>query len=280
MLPVQDGDNIILVFQHDHADLSGQIGASWGNAKFAPPEPFEEMVYTTSVHDMSWIFWDYYPLGVTSELKPIPWLEMRKYAFEEFSRFYRIQMRGVGPYHQYAQLLLAMHAAGLYKGRYGTQPSHTSLQTAIKPEWQEDIDQLEKLQRDAKQVLMKSSDTANWLSEKFLWTNYKMLEVWDRLSQYFTGRDDNIPNSTINPVPLSYEGGETQLKLERIKESEKSDHTKKSVTLTPYPFSSDPQTFYYKAILIPDKRYPNEKELTKTILRGRRINFEVTAKSG
>jgi hypothetical protein len=279
MLFVEDRDKIVIVFQHDHADLSGQIAAHWGNERFEQPIPFEEIVYTSAVHDMSWIFWDYYPLNLTSDQKPIPWLQMRKYAFEEFSRFYGIQIRGVGPYHQYATLLLAMHAAGLYKGRYGTQPTHSSLQTATRPEWQDDIDQLEKLQQEAKQQLLKSPDSAEWISDKILWTNYKLLEVWDRLSQYFIGRDDNIVNSTLNPVPLSYGGGETQLKLQRG-DSESVDQINKSVTISPYPFDVDPQTFFFKAVVIPNRRYSDEKDLTRTILQGKRINFEMTATAG
>jgi hypothetical protein len=279
MLFIENNEKIVIVFQHDHADLSGQIAAHWGNERFAQPTPFEEIVYTSAVHDMSWIFWDYYPLKLTSDQKPIPWLQMRKYAFEEFSRFYGIQIRGVGPHHQYATLLLAMHAAGLYKGRYGTQPSHSSLQTATRPEWQDDIDQLEKLQQEAKHHLLKSPDSAEWISDKILWTNYKLLEVWDRLSQYFVGRDDNIVNSTLNPVPLSYDGGETQLKLQRG-DNERVDQPHKSVKISPYPFVEDPQTFFFKAVEIPNRSYSNEKELTKSILKGKRINFEMTASAG
>jgi Protein of unknown function (DUF3891) len=281
MLPIEYGDKYILLFQNDHADLAGQLAAYWGNERFAQPKPFEEMAYAASVHDMSWIFWDYYPATITDDQKPIPWIEMRKYAFDEFSRFYRVGITGVGPYHEYTQLLLAMHAAGLYKGRYGTQASHLSvtrdssvLQTV--PKWQEDIDQLEKIQEDSKQQLMRSPSTAEWVSEKMLWTNYKLIQVWDRLSQYIMGLDTNIVDSTLHPVPLSYSGEETHLKLQRGS-NEKMDQAKKSVLLSPYPFADDPHTFYFKSVVVPNRRYSDQKDLARAILQGKRINFEVKA---
>jgi hypothetical protein len=276
MLFLENEDKLIIFFQHEHGDLAGQIAAHWGNERFTAPVPFEETVYAASLHDMSWVFWDYYPTSITTDHKPVPWYEMRKYAFQEFSRFYGIQITGVGPHHPYAELLLAMHSAGLYKGRYGTQPTHSSLRTERRPEWQDDLDRLEKLQQDAKQRVLTLPGGSDWVSDKVLWSNYRLLEVWDRLSQYFIGRDDNIPNSTINPVPLSYAGDETQIKLERGI-NEKSDQPAKSVTLFPYPFTNNPQVFFIRAVLIPNKAYSDERELAKAILQGQRQNFEINA---
>lgn len=43
----------ILIRQHDHGLLSGEIAANWGNPDFAVPD--HELVLTTSLHDLSWI---------------------------------------------------------------------------------------------------------------------------------------------------------------------------------------------------------------------------------
>ena len=48
------GDDFLLVTQHDHALLSGEMARRLGNERFAAPSPFEEVVEAIAHHDCGW----------------------------------------------------------------------------------------------------------------------------------------------------------------------------------------------------------------------------------
>jgi hypothetical protein len=49
-----DDDHVLLITQHDHARLSGQLARRLGNGRFAPPAPFEEVIEAIAHHDAGW----------------------------------------------------------------------------------------------------------------------------------------------------------------------------------------------------------------------------------
>ncbi len=48
-----DGD-FILITQHDHALLAGELASHVGNEQFAPPNPYEQAVTGVRLHDCGW----------------------------------------------------------------------------------------------------------------------------------------------------------------------------------------------------------------------------------
>src|SRR4051812_36566894 len=48
------GDDFVLITQHDHAQLSGQLAGHVGNSLFSAPTPFQETVDGISLHDSGW----------------------------------------------------------------------------------------------------------------------------------------------------------------------------------------------------------------------------------
>jgi hypothetical protein len=55
------GNDFLLITQHDHAMLSGQLARHVGNADFAAPSPFNETVEAVSQHDCGWPLHDDQP---------------------------------------------------------------------------------------------------------------------------------------------------------------------------------------------------------------------------
>src|SRR4029078_7780912 len=48
------GGSLIIIGQTDHAKLSGQCAAHWGNKDFARPKPYEAVVRAAMFHDSGW----------------------------------------------------------------------------------------------------------------------------------------------------------------------------------------------------------------------------------
>ncbi len=53
---------LILINQHDHAQLSGQMARQLGNALFASPLPFDATVAAIAEHDCGWVTHDLWPV--------------------------------------------------------------------------------------------------------------------------------------------------------------------------------------------------------------------------
>lgn len=54
-------DQFLLITQHDHALLSGELARRVGNAAFAPPSPFDSVVTAIAQHDCGWPDQDAHP---------------------------------------------------------------------------------------------------------------------------------------------------------------------------------------------------------------------------
>ncbi len=61
MLIRDDGDSWLAIPQPAHALVSGQVARAWGNARFAPPDPYEAVCLGAEQHDVAWADWDLRP---------------------------------------------------------------------------------------------------------------------------------------------------------------------------------------------------------------------------
>ena len=74
------------------------------------------------------------------------------------------------------------------------------------------------------------------VSEEERWTNYRLLQVYDRLSLYFCLRDVEAGEpDTFEPVPRDYQGSEATVAVE--------PSGSWRVSVDPYPFNESPATF-------------------------------------
>ena len=118
MLVRDRGDFWQLVRQPDHADLSGQLARAWGGELPASSRP-ASLALAATRHDDGWAVYDRRPGWDAERGRPRNFLDVPVLAH---LAFYRACIQVVSDEDAYAGALVAMHGAGIYNGRYGTQP--------------------------------------------------------------------------------------------------------------------------------------------------------------
>src|SRR6476619_6325467 len=61
ILRPEGGGAVVAIGQASHAWLSGQLARAWGNDRFAPPAPREEVCLAAELHDLGWFDWETAP---------------------------------------------------------------------------------------------------------------------------------------------------------------------------------------------------------------------------
>lgn len=104
---------VLCLNQTTHAHMAAKFVRHWGNADFAPPSPYAEMMLAVSQHDNGWYEWelqprlcaDGYPMDFLKDDDPLSKLEL-----------WRLSVNRVYAQHPYAALPVHRHAAWLYQG--------------------------------------------------------------------------------------------------------------------------------------------------------------------
>jgi hypothetical protein len=204
------GDAWQVVLQTDHADLSGACARAWST-----PLP-DSLLIATERHDDGWAVWEQAP-RVDREGKPVNFLEVD---IRSHLAFYRAGIAAITEQDADAGLLVSMHGAGIYRGRYGLDPG---LGLARAAEAQAEVDAFV-----AEQEAKFGGEPGERQEE------YELLQLFDRLSLYFCIRD--AENGEPEPVELQ---GYT---LEAAGPWQ--------VRITPYPFAEASATFSLKRRVI------------------------------
>jgi hypothetical protein len=114
MLIREDELGAVAVGQQSHAWLSGQLARAWGNERFGPVAPYEEVCLAADQHDVGWGERDQHPrlnaeTGLPESFLEVP-LEPHLKLFTEGPQRLVSQSR-------YAALLVSMHGWRLYERR-------------------------------------------------------------------------------------------------------------------------------------------------------------------
>jgi hypothetical protein len=213
---------LLLLTQTDHSRLAGQFAAHWGNADFAPLTPYESVVRAATFHDFGYLRYETAPsfdpeTGGTPMFRQIATdarrLEEYQWCFE--------WLLGLDPY---ASLMVSMHRTGLWRQRYRTIASAIHNVKGADPLIDAFIERHEALRPEL--------IARHGIDAKQLWTNYRLLQVWDLLSLHFscTAPFDDV----IEPVPTSYAtAGDDGVRMTLTP----VDAT--TVAIDPYPFDTE-----------------------------------------
>ncbi|MEA2271182.1 MAG: hypothetical protein QOC64_3792 [Solirubrobacteraceae bacterium] len=215
------GDAWQVVLQPDHAALSGQIAERWGNGELAAPQPAASVAIASRRHDDGWAVWERAP-QLDASGAPANFVNVQ---IPSHLAFWRAGAAAVTEHDAYAGLLVSMHGAGIYRGRYGTQPE---MKMAFAAEAEQLVEAFVAEQEDGypRRRAELGADEAE------TWANYRLLQAFDRLSLFFCMNDpDAGASSTIGSVPTDYDGGEGVLAIEAVAPFQ--------VTLDPYPFAGE-----------------------------------------
>ena len=256
MIIQEQGDQLVLIRQTDHAILSGFFAREWGNEQFTRPEPFASFCLAAAEHDNGWREWELLP-GLDLKTR-LPYSFMSIPTEEHIALYQRGIERLVKTDH-YAGLLVSMHCAELYNRPRATIPGFSAKYVkANESQMANEFVQRLKLQQLRLKVdLRANAEAKNFGEEKTLQANYQRLEALDRLSLYFCLAP--LEAATIDQVPVDDEGGETDWDLR--------PEGRNIFTLAPYAFRRDPLDFSIMARRVPKRFYGDDLDLQKTVAR-------------
>jgi hypothetical protein len=214
------------ITQTDHSRLAGFFAAHWGNATFAPLQPYESVTRAAVFHDFGWLRYETQPEIDPASGEPYTFTSMpfRPQQLES----YQWCVDWLGSVDPYSALLVGMHRVGLWKSRYETitEPAWRSAPN-LPPAINEFIARAEPLQEQQRATLDESN----------VWTNYRLLQVWDLLGLYFTTREPY--ENAIEPVPTTYTSdihAGVRMSLHPLDDCR--------VAFDPYPFDVRPLTLH------------------------------------
>lgn len=193
-----------IVLQTDHAALSGQFARAWGNEQFSAPTPPRTVATAAARHDDGWAIWERAPslLRIDGSSRPRTFLDVQ---ILSHLAFYRAQIAAVSDEDPYAGLLISMHGAGIYNGRYGTDPA---LKLTFAPDDRKAVDAFVAEQEQHRRELVPELG----ISDDELWTNYKLVQIYDRFSLHFCMKDvERGEAAALAPIPTTYGGEPTRM---------------------------------------------------------------------
>jgi len=236
------------------------------------------MVFVAEAHDNGWWYWDIDP-EVDDQGVPITF---RRTPRESLYTFINQGINNLLEKDLYAGLIASMHHAGLPQHRYGTLPAVPRRQDE---HTQKFIREREPFNKDlmAKVAAMKEYDGVN--SADYLWFNYRMMQVFDRLSLFFCcnfdlekatasesqSQDDKdygraFYRSAINSTPTRFGQQDIELCLTPV--------GKTKLRVEPFPFDQSELKVSVRGRIIPRRPYRSQEEFRDVYRRQPRQTFE------
>lgn len=268
MIIQEQGDQLILIRQTDHAVLSGFFARALGNKLFSRPEPFESFCLAAAEHDNGWNEWELLPQIDPKTFMPYNFMSIPT---EEHIALYQRGIERVVRAEHYAGLLVSMHCTGLYDRTRATMPGFSAKYVkSSESHLVTDFLQRLRLQQLRLKVDLRADPVMKAYSDDHtIQANLQRLEAVDRLSLYFCLAP--LDGSTIDAVPVNGNGREADWDLQPA--------GKNLVSLTPYPFYKDPLEISILARRVPKRPYADENEFQKILAQAPyfAINFKLSA---
>lgn len=223
MLLRRDGDDVIAVPQPSHAWLSGQLARAWGNGRFAPPTPREEVCLAAEQHDIGWLGWEAAPeldpeTGHPQEFTRVP-----------TSRHVALWREGVTrarAFGRYPALLVSLHAKTIYSQYFNFEtasPENAALVRGF-------LDEQHAFQEEMIASLRADPITSAAATPDAVESNRLLIAALDRMSLNICWRVTK--DVTVPDVPLSATE-RTELTLSP------SPRAENELVLRPWPFTAD-----------------------------------------
>ena len=189
---------LTLIGQTDHSRFVGQVAAHWGNSEFEAPKPYDSVVRAATFHDFGWLRYETSPLVSPESGEPYPFLQVPMTPQQLGA--YQWSLDWMADIDPYSGLIVNMHRTGLWKGRYGhiKHPAGRYNLTKLSPEVQALIDHNEAWQERQRATL----------DAKGVWTNYRLMQIWDLLGLYFGCQEPYEDH--VEPVPTTYAGADDE----------------------------------------------------------------------
>ena len=236
MLVRDAGDAWQLVRQTDHGRLAGDFARAWSQRT----EPKRSLELVADRHDDGWFIWEQEP-NLDRAGRPCNYLDV---SVQSHIAFFRAAITAVTEQDPFAGLVLSMHGAGIYRARYGLQPS---LQMSLAGEGRELVEEFVAQEERSHATLAAELG----VSDDERWRAYKLLQVWDQLSLYASLNDLDaappdpaaLPYASIPAVPWNGSEGTIELRAQGGGR----------ITVEPFPFGVEPIRFTVPRKLVPKR---------------------------
>lgn len=270
-----DGAQLLLILQVDHSRVAGMLAAHWGNDAFASLRPYSSVVLAAQEHDTGWWDWEIRPT-LNDQGQPPDYIGSIKHLGRRlWLDFYRHGISRLAEQDPYAGYTVSMHGEGLLTQGMGLLP--------YMPDYTGDTE-VRKFIREQKAFrakllkgLRKSSDYEDETSDEHLWTNFKLMEVFDQMAQFICNRyplnnteRKNGPTNTLSNVPVPVGPGKGDVTLT----VDVQDETR--AILRPFPFGSDPLLIPYSARLVPNRSYASQDDFLPYYYKAERIHISLS----
>jgi hypothetical protein len=274
-----DENRLLLILQVDHSRVTGWFAAHWGNDTFARPSPYAAMVLAAQEHDTGWWDWEIKP-QVNSEGLPPDYIGSIKHlGGKVWLDFYRHGIYRLAEQDPYAGYIVSLHSDGLLtqgRGLLPYMPDYT-----VYPEVKEFLTEQENYRAELMEQLKSSKEYCDFISNEQLWTNFKLMEVYDQMGQFVCNRypfnsahRKNGPSNTLSNVPVPTQPSRDDAVLTfTIKDEIRA-------TVTPYPFDVDPLIVSFQGRLIPKRRYTNQDEFLMEYYRAEKVPVTYSLHAG
>jgi hypothetical protein len=265
-----DDNRLLLILQVDHSKVAGWFAAHWGNDAFARPSPYAAMVLAAQEHDTGWWDWEIKPQLSSEGLPPDYIGSIKHLGGRVWLDFYRHGIERLAEQDPYAGYIVSLHADGLLTQGRGLLPYMPDF--TIHPEVKEFLGEQESYRAGLRKQLEGSEAYRNYVSEERLWTNFKLMEVYDQMAQFVCNRypfnstaRKNGPSNTMSnmPTPTRPENADAILTFTIEDEAQ--------AKVAPYPFDVDPLIVSFQGRLVPKRRYENQEEFLKDYYGAERL---------
>ena len=273
-----DDSNVLLILQTDHSRIAGLLAARWGNDQFAKLQPYSSMVLAAQEHDSGWWDWEIKPsaneqgypsdyIGSIKHLGQGVWLDLYRRAIE------RVAARDL-----YAAYFVSMHGEALLTKGMGLLPSMPDYtgDSAV----QQFITQQKELRAGWLPTLQKNQALTAVTTEKHLWTNFNLMEVFDQFAQFVCNRypfnsqaRKNGPTHTLSglSVPVSPEQPNITLTIDVLNETD--------AIVRPFPFDVNPLKLSFEGRLVSNQPFSDQEEFLQQFYGGERIAIDYTLRA-
>ena len=270
--------HVLLILQIDHSRIAGLLAAHWGNEEFAKPSPYASMVLAAQEHDSGWWDWEIKPT-VNHEGYPSDYIGSIKHLGQGvWLNLYRHGIERLAAQDSYAAYQVSMHGEGLLTRGMGLLPSMPDYtgDAAV----QEFIAEQRKLRTALLADLRKEASLQEATADPQLWTNFKLMEVFDQFAQFVCNRypfnsqaRKNGPTNTLANVPVPVSPGKPDVTL-TVDVQNESD-----AIVRPFPFDVSPLNLSFEGRLVPNRRYANQEDFLSDFYKAQRIgiNYKLRA---
>ena len=273
-----DDSRVLLILQTDHSRIAGLLAAHWGNDQFARLQPYSSMVLAAQEHDSGWWDWEIKP-SVNEQGYPSDYIGSIKHLGQRvWLDLYRRAIGRIAARDLYAAYFISMHGEALLtkgRGLLPSMPDYTG-----DPAVQEFIAQQKELRAGWLPTLQKNQALTGVTTEKHLWTNFNLMEVFDQFAQFVCNRypfnsqaRKNGPTHTLSglAVPVARERPNVTLTIDVLDEAH--------AIVRPFPFDVSPLTLSFEGRLVANRPFASQEEFLQQFYRGQRIPINYTMRA-